>query len=160
MRTASAIRLTISSALALLLPSLATAQDPVQLSCTGQIESSQDSKRQTQQSAVDVTLDLKAKTIRISKMWGCVLDMDHQDPPSGVSTCAGPLAVEADEREVSYVGERTTDKYHARTSLLVSRYSGNMTVRSVVIALPASRAIWTNFLLTATYVCTPQNRRF
>ena len=139
----------------------AGAQEAVtNLSCSGQVEFATDGRREVKRSSVNVALDLQAQVVEISDVWGCVLDFAVSSGLSEGLSCNGRLPVSVSEREITFSREQASTKYATRTVFTLNRYSGSLTVNSLAIALPESRATWKSAFVTASFVCSSQQRRF
>lgn len=130
----------------------------VNLNCKGQIEYTTDSRVEQKPLNVDLALDVSGSRARFSDMWGCVIDMGS--PNASALTCAATLPVSVTDNEVSFSKEQTNDRYATTTSFTLSRYSGRLVVRSTAVALPASQAKWSLFMLNADLACSPQSKKF
>ena len=142
-------------------PGLAAAgETPVILSCVGDAEFNTDNRIERKPLSVDLALDVAAKTAQFSGMWGCLTDFAESTPTQLSDACLLTLPVFVSERDVSFTKAATGDRYATQTSFSLSRYTGTLSVRSFAVALPAAKAQWTNFIISAALSCAPQTRKF
>ena len=142
-------------------PALAAAgETPVILSRVGDAEFNTDNRIERKPLSVDLALDVAANTAQFSGMWGCLADFAESTPTQMSDACLRNLPVIVSERDVSFTKAATGDRYATQTSFFLSRYTGALTIRSLAVALPAAKAQWTNFIVSAALSCAPQTKKF